>query len=153
MRETRNVQASIFDHYAKHEIGSQLAVMSSILDNCGERISWVEADLAGEGAQRTGRTGLPVESVLRCAILKKARQLSYEELAFYLEDSGSFRIFARLPQGVVRKKSVLQENISRIKPQTGERMNRAFFSQALTVGVECKKSSPIRQHRGGNKHS
>ena len=66
MRETRNAQASIFDHYAKHEIGNQLAMMSTLLDNCGKLISWVEADLAGEGTQRTGRTGLPVESVLRC---------------------------------------------------------------------------------------
>jgi IS5 family transposase len=82
MRETRNAQASIFDHYAKHEIGNQLAMMSTILDNCGELISWVESDLAGEGTQRTGRTGLPVESVLRCAILKQARQLSYNELAY-----------------------------------------------------------------------
>ena len=37
------------------------------------------------------------ESVLRCALLKQHRQLSYEELAFHLEDSASFRAFARLP--------------------------------------------------------
>jgi IS5 family transposase len=28
---------------------------------------------------------LPAESVLRCALLKQQRQLSYEELAFHLE--------------------------------------------------------------------
>ena len=98
MRETRNAQASIFDRYAKHEIGNQLAMMSDILDNCGEAIGWVESDLTDERAQLTGRTGLPVESVLRCAILKQTRQLSYKELAFYLEDSGSFRSFASLPR-------------------------------------------------------
>jgi IS5 family transposase len=32
--------------------------------------------------------------VLRCAILKQYRQLSYQELAFHLEDSTSFRAFA-----------------------------------------------------------
>ena len=48
-------------------------------------------------------------------MLKQVRQLSYKELAFYLEDSGSFEAFARLPQGVVpKKKSGLQNNISRI---------------------------------------
>ena len=143
MRETRNAQASIFDHYAKHEIGNQLAVMSTILDSCGDLISWAAADLAGEGAQRTGRTGLPVESVLRCAILKQARRLSYKELAFYLEDSGSFRSFARLPQGVVPKKSGLQDNISRIKSQTWERINQALVGQALADGVECSKQVRI----------
>ena len=38
--ETRIAQASIFECYAKHEIGSQLAMMSLILDNCAETISW-----------------------------------------------------------------------------------------------------------------
>ncbi len=38
MRETRNPQASIFDCYAKHEIGSQLAMMSDILENCDDLI-------------------------------------------------------------------------------------------------------------------
>jgi hypothetical protein len=38
MRETRNAQASIFDCYAKHEIGKQLAMMSDILDHCAEMI-------------------------------------------------------------------------------------------------------------------
>jgi len=135
MRETHNAQASIFDRYAKHEIGNQLAMMSDILDNCGEVISWVESDLTDESAQPTGRTGLPVESVLRCAILKQVRQLSYKELAFYLEDSGSFRSFARLPQGVVPKKSALQDNISRIKSQTWERINQALVGRALADEV------------------
>jgi IS5 family transposase len=137
MRETRNAQASIFDRYAKHEIGNQLAMMSDILDNCAELIDWVEADLISKGAQSTGRAGLPVESVLRCAILKQVRQLSYKELSFYLEDSGSFRSFSRLPQGVVPRKSALQNNISRIKPQTWERINRALVGQAVAAEVEC----------------
>ena len=137
MRETRNAQASIFDCYAKHEIGNQLALMSDILDNCAKLIEWVSNDLISKGTTATGRAGLPVESVLRCAILKQVRQLSYKELAFYLEDSGSFRSFARLPEGVVPKKSALQDNISRIKPQTWERINRALIGQALAAKVEC----------------
>ena len=96
-----------------------LAMMSDTLDSCGEIISWVESDLTDGSAPSTGRAGLPVESVLRCAILKQVRQLSYKELAFYLEDSGSFRSCARLPQGVVPKKSALQDNISRLKPRPG----------------------------------
>ncbi len=136
MRETHNALASIFDRYAKHEIGNQLAMMSDILDNSGEVISWVQSDLTDERAQPTGRTGLPVESVLRCGILKQGRQLSYKELAFCLEDSGSFRSFARLPQGVVPKKSALQDNISRIKPQTWERINQVLVGRALADEVE-----------------
>ena len=137
MRETRNAQASIFDCYAKHEFGNQLEVISSILDNCPDAIDWVEADLARDGTRQTGRLGLPVESVLRCAVLKQYRQLSYKELAFYLEDSGTFRSFARLPQGVVPRKSGLQDNIRRIQPETWEAINQALVSQALADEVEC----------------
>lgn len=139
MRETRNAQASIFDCYAKHEIGNELARISDILDNCPIVIDWVEADLTQNGTRQTGRTGLPVESVLRCAVLKQYRQLSYKELAFYLEDSGSFRSFARLPRGVVPRKSGLQDNIRRIQPETWERINQALVGQALTDEVECGK--------------
>jgi len=139
MRETRNAQASIFDCYAKHEIGTELARISDILDACPGVIDWVEADLTRGGPRQTGRTGLPVESVLRCAVLKQYRQLSYKELAFYLEDSGSFRSFARLPQGVVPRKSGLQGNICRIQPETWERINQALVGQALAHELECGK--------------
>lgn len=40
----------------------------------------------------TGWEGMTAEQVLRCASLKQNRQLSYEELAFHLEDSDFFRL-------------------------------------------------------------
>jgi transposase, IS5 family len=57
----------------------------------------VAADLRRHGVKATGRQRLPAEAVLRCALLKQHRQLSYQELAFHLEYSASFRAFARLP--------------------------------------------------------
>ncbi len=74
----------------------------------------VSNDLRRDGVRETGRRGLPAEAVLRCALLKQYRQLSYEELAFHLEDSASFRAFARLPMGWTPKKAVLQKTISAI---------------------------------------
>ena len=136
MRETRNAQPSIFDCYAKHEMGSELAVMSTLLDRCPDIVDMVEADLIDSDARHTGRAGLPVESVLRCAVLKQSRQLSYHELAFYLEDSASFRSFSRLPQGVVPRKSALQANIRRIQPETWERINQALVQEAMSSGLE-----------------
>lgn len=136
MRETRNAQPSIFDCYAKHDMGSELAMMSALLDRCPAIVNQVEADLVDGETQQTGRTGLPVESVLRCAVLKQTRQLSYHELAFYLEDSSSFRSFARLPLGVVPRKSALQANIRRIQPETWERINQALVQEALSSGLE-----------------
>ena len=69
--------------------------MSQWLDEHRELLGFVAEDLRRGGVTETGREGLPAKSVLGCALLKQHRQLSYEELAFHLEDSASFRAFAR----------------------------------------------------------
>ena len=86
--------------------------------------------------QETGRHGLPAEAVLRCALLKQYRQLSYEELAFHLEDSASFRAFARLPWGWSPKKSVLHKTIGAIRAETWEAVNRTLLVSARQAKVE-----------------
>lgn len=136
MRELRNAQASIFDRYAKHEIGVMLKAISDVLDCDTQLIDLVEADLISSSQATTGRQALPVECVLRCAVLKQYRQLSYQELAFYLEDSASFRHFARLPSAMSPKKSTLQSNISRIKAQTWELINQRLIEHALHNKME-----------------
>ena len=118
MRQERTVQASIFDVFAGHEIGRELKAMSEWLDAHRALLGLVAEDLRRDGVRATGRHGLPTEAVLRCALLKQHRQLSYEELAFHLEDSASFRAFARLPWGWSPKKSVLQKTISAIRAET-----------------------------------
>src|ERR1044071_4812816 len=89
MRQERTVQASIFDLFAKHEIGCELKKASAWLDEHPALIVLVAGDLRRDAVRATGRHGLPAEAVLRCALLKQYRQLSYEELAFHLEDSAS----------------------------------------------------------------
>src|SRR5262245_40728764 len=130
MRQERAVQASIFDGFAGHEIGRELQAMSGWLDAHRLLLSLVAEDLRRDGVKETGRQGLPAEAVLRCALLKQYRQLSYEELAFHLEDSASFRAFARLPWSWCPQKSVLQKTISAIRPQTFEAINRALLLSA-----------------------
>ncbi|MBR9910640.1 MAG: ISNCY family transposase [Gammaproteobacteria bacterium] len=131
MRETRTAQASIFDLYAQHEIGRELEAISDTLDGLPELLSLIAADIFEEETKETGRTGMSAESVLRCALLKQHRQLSYQALAFHVEDSSSYRSFARLPSGLVPRKSALQLNISRIKAETWELVNQAIVRQAL----------------------
>ncbi|HEX3914686.1 MAG TPA: ISNCY family transposase, partial [Steroidobacteraceae bacterium] len=76
------------------------------------------------------------EAVLRCALLKQYRQLSYEELAFHLEDSASFRAFARLPLSWSPKKSVLHKTISALSAASWETINRAVVSSARRENLE-----------------
>jgi IS5 family transposase len=136
MRQQRTIQASLFDLFAGHEIGRELKAISGWLDQHPALIAQVAQDLRRRGAKQTGRQGLPAESVLRCAILKQHRQLSYEELAFHLEDSASFRAFARAPLSWTPKKSVLQGTISAIAAETWEAINRAVLESARHEKVE-----------------
>ena len=86
MRQECTIQAPIFELFAQHEIGRELKAMSPWLGGQRQLTSVVAGDLRRGGVRETGRRGLPAESVLRCALLKQQRQLSYEELAFHLED-------------------------------------------------------------------
>ena len=136
MRQERTVQASLFDLFAGHEIGRELRTMSAWLDEHRELSSLVGADLRQHGVKETGRPGLPAEAVLRCALLKQHRQLSYQELAFHLEDSASFRAFARLPQALSPKKSVLHQTISSIRAESWEQINRTLLASARREKLE-----------------
>src|ERR687891_2341686 len=136
MRQERTVQASIFDLFAGHEIGRELQAMSKWLDDHRELLGLVAGDLGRHGVKETGRQGLPAESVLRCGLLKQYRQLSYQELAFHLEDSASFRAFGRLPHGWTPQKSVLHQTISAIRAETWEQINRTLLTSAREAKLE-----------------
>ena len=136
MRQERTVQATIFEVFARHEIGCALQAISQWLDGQRRLVSLVAGDLRRQGVRETGRRGLPAETVLRCALLKQQRQLSYEELAFHLEDSASFRAFARLPLRWSPKKSVLHHTISALRPQTWEAVNQALLVSAQQEKLE-----------------
>ena len=130
MREKRTVQASIFEGYAEHEVGRELKAMSDWLDENIDLLDWVAADVKRRNVEETGRKGLSIESVLRCAILKQYRQLSYEDLVFCLMDSASCQTFARLTMAWFPKKATLQSCISAISDVTWEQINQRLLQSA-----------------------
>src|SRR5580692_8967244 len=87
-------------------------------------------------APRRGARDRPAWARARCALLKQYRQLSYEELAFHLEESASFRAFARLPMGWTPKKAVLQKTISAITAASWEAINQAVVCNARQTRLE-----------------
>lgn len=136
MRETRKPQISIFENYSKHEFGKQLEQLSQHLDEHAKIIlPLIAEDLIDRSVTSAGRSGLSVESVFRCLLLKQIQQISYERLAFHLSDSMSYRAFARLPAGVNPKRSGLQSVIRQIKASTLEKifqlMSLTFYSEGL----------------------
>ena len=149
MRQERIIQATIFEVFAEHEIGRELKAISQWLDEHRALLSLAARDLRRHGIQETGRHGLPAEAVVRCALLKQYRQLSYEELAFHLEDSASFRAFARLPLSWSPRKSVLHKTISAISATSWEAINRAVAGSArqgkLESGAMVRIDSTVTQ--------
>src|SRR5207245_1981160 len=129
MRQERTVQATIFEVFARHEIGCELKAISQWLDRPHALVRLVAGDLRRRGVRETGRRGLPAEAVLRCALLKEQRQLSYEEPAFHLEDSASFPALARLPLA-------WSPTISAIRCETWEAVNRALLVSAKQDKLE-----------------
>ena len=136
MRQERIIQANIFDVFAPHEIGRELRAISQWLDEHRDLLCLVASDLRQHGVKETGRHGLPAEAVLRCGLLKQYRQLSYEELAFHLQDSASFRAFARLPVSWCPKKSVLHKTMSAVRAETWEQINRTLLGSAHAQKLE-----------------
>jgi len=136
MRQKLHPQLNLVPTVAKTQIAKELEQMSRILDETPELLQVVFDDLVKAKRTDTGRKGLTAEQVLRCAVLKQYRQLSYEELAFHLDDSAAFRRFARLEMGKYPRKSILQENIKTISEQSWEEIHRLLINYAVKHKIE-----------------
>lgn len=136
MRQKFTSQMSLFAPMARNSIVKELDQISKIIDDNLRLIHLVFQDIAGTSRTDTGRNGLTAEQVLRCAVLKQYRQLTYEELAFHLEDSNAFRSFSRLEMGQYPCKSVLQENIKAIREETWEIILREILAYAKKEKIE-----------------
>ncbi|MGA8832903.1 MAG: ISNCY family transposase [Desulfomonilaceae bacterium] len=136
MRRKRRSQMNIFHAAFKQDIGKELEVMSQILDETPKVLDQVFKDLIGTNKSDVGRRGMTAEQVLRCTILKQHRNLTYEELAFHLEDSQSFRAFSRMTMGQYPSGSTLQENIKALKEETWEYVNQLVTGYAQEKGFE-----------------
>jgi IS5 family transposase len=139
MRQKFTAQMSLFAPMARNSIVKELEGMSSILDANPNLLELVYQDLIKTSRADTGRQGLTGEQVLRCAVLKQYRQLTYEELAFHLEDSDAFRTFSRLERGQYPSKSILQENIKTIREETWEAILCEITRYAIGEKMETGK--------------
>ena len=94
--------------------------------------------------RNTGAEGMSAEQVLRAAIVKQSEGFSYEELAFHLMDSRTYRNFCRI--GLTHKgfkKSALCKNIKAISPETWESVNRLLVAYGEDKKIEKGKETRI----------
>lgn len=138
MRKSLLDQLPLVPVIAAHQHVLELQEMSRILDEHPQAAKLALADLIAGGIDPDkGREGLSGEQVLRAAIIKQSNRYSYEELAFHLADSMSYRAFCRVGIGAdLPTASTLQDNIKKLRPQTMETMNRMLVGYAKDKGVE-----------------
>ncbi len=125
---------TLWDSFSEHLISRELKAISDRLDRHPRIREWVSGDLRKPGTKETGRNGLPVDSIIRAAIVKQMMSFSYQQLAFFIEDSLSIRSFTRIT--VATGKSALQNCISKIRAETWEKINRALIRGADHDGIE-----------------
>src|SRR5262249_3254918 len=101
-------------HAKLEQIGATLDALP------GTTLQAVEADIDGVGDDAERHDGMSAPQVLRAMVIQQVTGMSYDELAFHLQDSSMFRGFCRIGAGQSFSPALLQKSIHRITPRTWE---------------------------------
>ena len=137
MRQLSQEQFTLSGPVVNHRHAQELEEVDRILRAKPDIAELVLQDLERHVRADEGREGMTAEQVLRAALLKQVNALTYDELAFHLLDSATYRAFCGL--GVfdpTPSRSTLQRNIKTITEQTWEAINRKVLGYAAERGVE-----------------
>ena len=137
MRSTIREQPGLLPEWSTERGARELQKASELLDEHPELDGLVYLDLTVGVDPTTGGDGLTARQVLRIALLKRMRKLSYRELEFTLSDSRSARTFCQL--GLDKpspRKTALRDNVARIQAETWELINCVLIRHAKQAGVE-----------------
>jgi len=139
MRKSIRQQLSIVEPSVSHPHARELHKMREILDGLPEIAGLVHADLVcGLDDPEAGREGMmSAEQVFRAMHVKQMNGFSYEDLAFHLEDSRTYRSFCGFGIGdEIPSASTLQRDIKRVTPETLEAVNMILLQTAADKGIE-----------------
>ena len=140
-----SIQLSLTAPAIDHEHATELTAMSEILDAEPRTARLVDQDLLRrcERNARTGRPGLTGDQVLRMAIVRQMNAWTFEELAFHLADSLSYRTFCRV--GLLSKppsKATIAENIKLLRPETVAKVSKILITSA--AGRQLDSAQRVR---------
>ena len=150
MREKRNTDRELFDALYENFVWSvnpnnpllaELAAIDRLLDEAPEILELVHGELAHQVTVAPGR---PVEAtceqVLRAAILKQLRELSYRQLAAEIDASPLYRKFTRFYGKKVPHYTTLNTLIKAISHMTMGEVNEAVVRLGIKKKIEDGKS-------------
>jgi IS5 family transposase len=145
MRKKNQIQMPLMPSGLEHPRARELDQISEILDAIPTITEMVLQDLTHSVINRhCGADGMTAEQVLRAAIIKQTEVFSYEELAFHLIDSHTYRRFCRI--GFTQKgfkKSALCKNIKTISSETWEMINKLLAAYGEDKKIEKGKEARI----------
>ena len=136
MRQKTEERLPLCHLFPDHQMARELEKISEILDHNPRISALVLQDLCDTSNPQKGASGLSAEFVLRATLVKQLHGFSYEQLAFHLLDSQSFRSFVRHPLGWMPNKSTLQRNISKISEASWKEINTVLVGWAAQKGLE-----------------
>jgi IS5 family transposase len=120
-------------------MSKKLEEISEVLQKEISFFEKIAEDFKTPKGSQAGAKGMTIEQVVRVAILKQLRHLSYENLYDELNDNISYRRFAKIHEGEVPKKITLNENVKRISPKGCEELHKAIVKVARKLKVEKGK--------------
>lgn len=137
MREKIRQQLLIRPAPLRHKRWRELTDIRERLDKHPEAATWVFEDLVAAGADpRLGRTGMSAEEVLACLALQARLKLSFDMFEFELAANDVYRDFCRVAPSQTWSRATLHRNLSMVRPETVERINRLLVVDAEEEGLE-----------------
>jgi IS5 family transposase len=139
VRTTIAKQADLFAPAVEHQLSKELEQIHEVLIEHPEWIRWAHRDLTrAQGVSaRKGRAGMSASMVLRVGLLKHRLDMSLRRLAPLLADSLSLREFVGLSSwDPTPKRSTLQENLAKIRPETWGKILRGVVVSAEAQAYE-----------------
>lgn len=138
MRKKNQKQMPLTPTTVDHPHAMELELISRILDDIPiiNELVWQDLTQNVENFE-TGAEGMSAEQVVRCAIVKRMEDYSYDQLAFHIIDSSYYRSFCRI--GIAHKgfkKSALCNNIKALSATTWEAINRILIGYAEDKKIE-----------------
>ena len=113
--------------------------MSAWLETIPAAVGLVYDDLVRDvrDPQKGRENALTADQVLRALLLMRMRDFTYEDLAFHLADSATYRTFCGLGIGDKGPSvSALNRDFKKLQAETLEQVNRMLLQAAVDAGIE-----------------
>lgn len=140
MRVISDKQMKLEFYQSNSKMSKKLEKISEILEKDISYLKKVAENFKTPKNSSAGAKGMSVEQVVRVAILKQLRQLSYSELSDELSDNISYRRFVKIHEGKVPGRMTLNDNIKRISPEGMEAIHNVIIKTAVELELEKGKS-------------